>query len=136
MQARAVSVANAGCQAELVNEELSRIKYACRLREELIFRRAICFKVRLMQRTRRFLYGEISRKRRQPQPRDDRLGGGAHRPGFTHRLPGLVQQAAGQVLPNAWWKELQLPALHRRNETRPENRPAAEVELWFLTDIV
>ena len=66
----------------------------------------------------------------------DGLRGRAHRSRLVHRLAGLVEQAALQVLPDARRKEVELPPLDRRDQAGPEDRAAAEVQLRLLADVV
>jgi hypothetical protein len=48
----------------------------------------------------------------------------------------LFEQAACEVLPDLRRVEIEFPRLRGRNQPGPEDRPATEVELRLLADVV
>jgi hypothetical protein len=129
-------MADAGCQTNLVDEEFGGVEDAGGLGEELVLRRAVGFKIWLVEGAGGLLDREVLRQRTLPQSGDQRSCRGSHGAGFVHHLAGFVEQAARQVLAHLGWEETQFAALDGRNQTGPEDGAATEVELRLLADVV
>src|SRR5919106_3014226 len=88
-----------------------------------------------MQGPRRFLDVEVLGERALPQGRHDGLRLVPHRDRGVELSPGVDEPAADTVS-NVLGKELKLPGLNGRDQPRPEDRPATEVQLGPFVDVV
>ncbi len=85
------------------------LKHAGRLDEELVLRRSVRMEVGLVERPRGLLDHEVVREGTLVQLRHDGRGRRTHAPRLVHDGASLVQEASGQIAPDAGWEEVELP---------------------------
>lgn len=124
-----------GGQPGLVDEQFGRVEDARRLHEELVRRRAVRQEVWLVQGSGCLKDVEIFLDRAVTEVADQLLGLLAQRRRRVHPLAGELQVLAIQLGPDGGGEEVQFPVLRLRDESRPEDGPAAEHELRLAADV-